>query len=160
MRALCCGLALAVLSGACASSNGLPNRTAAKVVLGAVVLGAAALAGVAAAKGNSIEKDLRTDLQGGALSGRDFASRDDDGRRWNRIARASAFVSGVALIGFGIVWEMGIGDRFQYGPTETGGIPTVSPIPAGPPPSPTPPISALPRPGERRLTAQRSATPR
>jgi hypothetical protein len=158
MRALCCGLALVVLSGGCASSNGLPNRTAAKVVLGVVVLGAAALAGVAATKGNSIEKDLRTDVQAGSLSGRDFAKRDDDGRSWNRVARASAFVSGVALLGFGIVWEMGVGDRFEFGPAETGGTPTVSPIPSGPPPPPTPPISALPRPGER--PAQRSATPR
>jgi hypothetical protein len=54
MRALCCGVALAVLSAGCASS-GLPNRTAAKVVLGVVVVGAAALVATSRGKGDCVE---------------------------------------------------------------------------------------------------------
>jgi hypothetical protein len=146
MRALSCALALALLSG-CAS-NGMPNRTAAKVVLGALVVGTASLAVAAAVKGNALEKDLRADVQNSTLTGRDFAKRDDEGRRWNRIGRASTFVCGLSLLGLAIVWEMGVGDRYQIGPREA---PAAQPV--------LPPAASLPVPGAR-AAAQRSATPR
>jgi hypothetical protein len=145
MRVLCCGVALAVLSAGCAS-NGVPNRTAAKVVLSVVVVGAAALVTTAVVKGNKVEGDLRNDLQGTAVSGRDFAKRDDEGRRWNRIARASGFVGALALIGLGIVWEMGVGDKVQMGPAES-------------PNAAMPPTAMLPLPGGKP-PAQSSATAR
>jgi hypothetical protein len=113
MRALCCGLAL-LLAGGCASTSGRPSHTMPKVILGVLLVGGAALAIGAAAKGQSIEDKLGTDYAGRDIGGREFASRDSEGQRWNRIARASTFVSGLALLGLGVIWEMSAGDRAQY----------------------------------------------
>jgi hypothetical protein len=110
-------MAVALLGAGCASGD-LPRRTAPKVILGALVLGGAALAVVAAVKSDAIEKDLREDYGRGGLSGRDFGTRDADGERWNRIGRASAFVGGLSLLGLGVLWEMSLSDRAGQGPAE------------------------------------------
>lgn len=136
VRTLGMGLILALLAGGCASNSGLPRRTVPKVILGALVLGGAALAVSAAIKSDGIEKDLREDYARGGLSGRDFADRDAEGERWNRIGRASAFVSGLSLLGLGILWEMSLSDRAGRDAVE-------APANAGPPIFPLSPPAAL-----------------
>jgi hypothetical protein len=116
MRALCLGLTL-LLVGGCASNEPLPHRTLPKVILGAVVVGAAGLAVGAAVKSRSIENSLANDYKARDISGSEFADRDSQGQRWNRIGRASAFVSGVALLGLGVLWEMSLSDHAQVEPT-------------------------------------------
>jgi hypothetical protein len=143
MRALCCGLVL-LLAGGCASSGNLPKRTWPKVVLGALVLGGAAVGIAAGVKGDNIEEELADDIRQREVSGREFASRDSDGERWNRIARASAFVSGLSLLALGILWEMSLADRAEAGldrpPVQQGPI---FPVPAA--------ALKLPPPGAQRL---------
>src|SRR4029079_13430995 len=107
MRALACGLVI-LLAGGCAS-----GRTAGKVVLGALVVGGAALAIGAAVKSSSIEKNLNNDYRGQPITGMQFAERDSDGQRWNRIGRAAAFVGGLSLLGLGVIWEMELADHGQ-----------------------------------------------
>ncbi len=115
MRTTCVVLACFLPVAGCASGRvaGMPNRSAARNVLIGVALGTAAIAIGSAVAGNSVESKLRDDLQAGNLSGREFADRDAEGRRWNRVARASAFASGIAVIGIGVVWEASLGDRRQ-----------------------------------------------
>jgi hypothetical protein len=105
MRALACGLVF-LLAGGCAS-----GRTAGKVVLGALVVGSAALAISAAVKSNSIESQLRDDYRTRDITGMEFAKRDSEGQRWNRIGRAATFVGGLSLLGLGVIWEMSLNDR-------------------------------------------------
>jgi len=105
MRALACGLVI-LLAGGCAS-----GRTAGKVVLGALVVGSAALAVSAAVKSNSIESKLNDDYRNRAITGMEFAQRDSDGQRWNRIGRAATFVGALSLLGLGVIWEMSLADR-------------------------------------------------
>jgi hypothetical protein len=112
MRALACGLVI-LLAGGCAS-----GRTAGKVVLGALVVGGAALAIGAAVKSNSIEKNLNDDYRGQTITGMQFADRDSDGQRWNRIGRAAAFVGGLSLLGLGVIWEMQLADKAQSEPAK------------------------------------------
>ena len=112
MRALACGLVI-LLAGGCAS-----GRTAGKVVLGALVVGGAALAIGAAVKSNSIEKNLNDDYRGQTITGMQFAERDSDGQRWNRIGRAAAFVGGLSLLGLGVIWEMQLADKAQSEPAK------------------------------------------
>lgn len=127
MRALSLTMALGLLLAGCASGD-LPRRTAPKVILGALVVGGAALAVVAAVKGNAIEKELRQDYAGGNLSGRDFGARDADGERWNRIGRASAFVGGLSLLGLGVLWEMSLSDRATAPAEAQGKPPLIFPV--------------------------------
>jgi hypothetical protein len=112
MRALACGLVF-LLAGGCAS-----GRTAGKVVLGALVVGSAALAIGAAVKSSSIESKLDDDYRNREITGMQFAERDSEGQRWNRIGRASAFVSGLSLLGLGIIWEMSLGDHASSEPAQ------------------------------------------
>jgi hypothetical protein len=128
MRALCCGLAL-LLAGGCASNGTIPSRTLPKVILGAVLVGTAGLAVGAAFKGRSVENSLANDYKQREISGSEFASRDADGRRWNRIGRASLFVSGLSLLGLGVLWEMSRADRAQAESTNPDQGPLL-PIPA------------------------------
>ncbi|HXU81352.1 MAG TPA: hypothetical protein VN914_08140 [Polyangia bacterium] len=107
MRALACGLVI-LLAGGCAS-----GRTAGKVVLGALVVGSAALAVGAAVKGNSIESKLGDDYRQREITGMEFATRDSEGQRWNRIGRAATFVGALSLLGLGVIWEMSLADRAQ-----------------------------------------------
>jgi hypothetical protein len=111
MRTLACGLVF-LLAGGCAS-----GRTAGKVVLGALVVGSAALAVGAAMKGNSIQSKLNDDYHSREITGMEFASRDSEGQRWNRIGRAATFVGGLSVLGLGVIWEMQQGDRAQAEPT-------------------------------------------
>ena len=112
MRALACGLVI-LLAGGCAS-----GRTAGKVVLGALVVGSAALAVGAAVKSNSIESKLADDYRTREITGSEFAKRDSDGQRWNRIGRAAAFVGGLSLLGLGVIWEMQLGDQARSEPAQ------------------------------------------
>jgi hypothetical protein len=112
MRALACGLVF-LLAGGCAS-----GRTAGKVVLGALVVGSAALAVGAAVKSNSIEKNLNDDYRSKEITGMEFAHRDSDGQRWNRIGRAAAFVGGMSLLGLGVLWEMSLADHAATEPAK------------------------------------------
>jgi hypothetical protein len=107
MRAFCCALVF-LFAGGCAS-----GRTAGKVVLGALVVGSAALAVGAAVKSESIETKLADDYRTREITGREFANRDAEGQRWNRISRASAFVGALSLLGLGVIWEMSLGDKAQ-----------------------------------------------
>lgn len=146
MRASALVLCLALASAGCAAnkSNGMPDRTVARNILIGVVAGSVAVAVGSAVAGKSVENGLRDDLARGDLSGTDFAHRDDQGRRWNRIARASLYVGGLAALGLGILWEMSAGDRLQVGPREQ--LP-----PPGPPSAALPP---LPPPTYRSATAR------
>jgi hypothetical protein len=110
MRALACGLVV-LLAGGCAS-----GRTAGKVVLGALVVGSAALAIGSAVKSRSIESNLNDDYLNRTITGMEFAKRDSDGQRWNRIGRAATFVGGLSLLGLGVIWEMSVADRAQSEP--------------------------------------------
>jgi hypothetical protein len=134
------GLVLAAATaGGCASSGqpttapGMPSRTAVRTLLAAVALGTAGLAVGAALKSEQIEKDLRAESQSRDLTGREFAARDAEGTRWNRIGRASTFVSALAVIGLGITFEMRSGDRIRHTPTPEGPPQVLPPVP--PPPS-------------------------
>ena len=110
MRALACGLVILLLGG-CAS-----GRTAGKVVLGALVVGSAALAVGAAMKGNNIQSKLGDDYRQREITGMEFATRDSEGQRWNRIGRAATFVGALSLLGLGVIWEMSQGDQAQSEP--------------------------------------------
>src|SRR4030095_3124403 len=97
--------------GGCAS-----GRTAGKVVLGALVVGSAALAVGAAVKGNSIESKLGDHYRHAELTGMEFTTRDSEGQRWNRIGRAATFVGALSLLGLGVIWEMSMGDDARSEP--------------------------------------------
>jgi hypothetical protein len=110
-RAFTAGLAFAVtlsaaLSGGCGSSR----ATARAVLVGVALVAGGAAIGSTVISSNK-EDSLRADAQTGSLSGRAFADRDAEGQRWNRAARASTFVAGIALVGLGVLWEMSLGDR-------------------------------------------------
>jgi hypothetical protein len=112
------GLVLALVGGGCARGPGVRSRGVAKGILIALTAAAAGGAAGAAAIGNNKEKELRDDLAVGGITGREFADRDLEGRRWNRAARGAAFLGGLALVGLVVVTQMGISDRYQYGPPE------------------------------------------
>jgi hypothetical protein len=136
MRALRGAVVLMLVAG-CATNGSLPRRTAPKVILGVLMVGSAALAVGAAIKSHSIENDLANDYKQREISGREFASRDSQGQRWNRIGRASAFVSGLSLLGLGVLWEMSKADEAQTEPSQPNQTP-LFPLPAA---------MTLPRPG-------------
>jgi hypothetical protein len=123
MRALCLGLVF-LLGAGCAS-----GRTAGKVVLGALVVGSAALAVGAAVKSNSIESKLADDYRTREITGSEFAKRDSDGQRWNRIGRAATFVGALSLLGLGVIWEMSMGDEARAQPARPDATP-IFPLPA------------------------------
>jgi hypothetical protein len=135
MRALC--VAMALLLAGCGSS-GIPHRTAPRVILGLIAAGGAAVAIGAGLKGNSIESKLKDDLAAGNVTGRQFASRDADGERWNRIGRGATFVSALAVLGLGVLWEMSMGDHSQYDAPKPAQQGPIFPVPA--------PSAALPAP--------------
>jgi hypothetical protein len=110
MRALACGLVF-LLAGGCAS-----GRTAGKVVLGALVVGSAALAVGAAVKGKDVQNKLADDYRQRDVTGMEFATRDSEGQRWNRIGRAATFVGALSLLGLGVIWEMQLNDQAQSEP--------------------------------------------
>jgi hypothetical protein len=114
-RAICLGTVLAFALAGCGTAS---NRAAAKTVLLALTVGTAAVAVGAAVKSGSIKDDLQKDVDAGNLTARQFIDRDADGNHWNRVSRAAAFGSAVFLLGVLAVWEMGAGDRVQYGPRE------------------------------------------
>lgn len=147
MRALCVALSL-LLIGGCASSSGssTPNRTAPAVILGVLLAGSAALAVTAAVKSKDLGRKLDDDVKGGSLDGTTFIERDKEGRRWNRIGRASAFVGGLAALGLAIVWEMGLG---QHADEQ---VPSPSPVAGGP--RAATPTSWLPAPSSRQVAAR------
>jgi hypothetical protein len=130
---------LALLSAGCGTGKGRPSRGLAVGLL----IGLTAVAGgatvYAAHKSEQKEKDLRNDVQSGNLSGRQFAERDDEGQKWNRTARATAFVGVLGVVGLIIVGEMMLADRNQYGPIEP---PASKPIIPGQ--NPEPPAAKLP----------------
>jgi hypothetical protein len=143
MRALCCGLVL-LLGGGCASSGG-HNRTVPGVILGALVVGSAALAISAAVKSDSIEQKLGDDYKSREVTGSEFASRDSQGQRWNRISRAAAFVGGLSVLGLGILWEMSLSDKAESQPTKANDAPIFPVRPTG---------SVSLRPGQMSATAR------
>jgi hypothetical protein len=115
-------------------------------VAAGLLLGVTAIAAggtIAAANvANKKEEDLRKDVDAGNLTGRQFAERDEEGKRWNRYARASAFVAGLSLVGLLIVGEMALADHHQYGE-----LPPPNAKPIIPGQSPQPPAGKLPLPG-------------
>jgi len=129
MRAICLGLVFLFTAG-CAS-----GRTAGKVVLGALVVGSAALAVGAAVKGDSVESKLADDYRQREITGSEFASRDSEGQRWNRIGRAATFVGALSLLGLGVIWEMSMGDRAQAEPAQPSTAP-IFPVPTAQSPLP------------------------
>jgi hypothetical protein len=123
MRALCVGL-VCLLGAGCAS-----GRTAGKVVLGALVVGSAGLAVGAAVKSESVQTKLADDYRTREITGDEFANRDAEGQRWNRIGRAATFVGGLSLLGLIVIWEMSMGDRAQSEPAKPSADP-IFPLPA------------------------------
>ncbi len=119
VRGTCLLLAATLVSG-CASggqqggSSG-SGRTIARNILIGLAVGTAAVAVGSAFAARSAENSLRDDAEAGTITGREFADRDATGLRWNRITRASFFLSGLSIIGTGVVWEMGEGVRVQTG---------------------------------------------
>jgi hypothetical protein len=131
------GLMVALLAGGCSSSPGVRSRSLAKGLLVTLALAATAGAAGAAVVSQNREKSLRDDVEMGLVSGREFADRDAEGKRWNRLGRGSVLVGGLAIVGLVIAWQMGLGDHYQFGPLEP-------PAPAVPPPRPAAPSSAGP----------------
>jgi hypothetical protein len=128
-RGLCAALSLVLVAGC-----GTGSHVTARSLLIALTAGTAALAVGGAVKSKSIGNDLKRDLDSGQLTGQEFADRDASGTRWNRISRAAAFSSVVFLLGLGVVWQMGWGDRIQTGPRER--TPADDPGPIFPPGEP------------------------
>lgn len=128
MRTLALTLALVMAAG-CGTAGPNNNRRLARNIL----IGTTVLAGASAIASGVIseqkESDLRDDLQAGTLTGAEFAIRDDDGRKWNRIGRASIFLAGLSLVGLGILWEMSLTDRLEQAPAMPGDL---VPLPASP----------------------------
>ena len=112
------GLVVTLLAAGCGSGPGVRNRSVAKGLLVALTLAAAGGAVGSAVLSERKEKSLRDDVEMGLVSGRQFADRDAEGKRWNRTARASVLVGGLAIVGLVIAWQMGLGDRYQFGPPE------------------------------------------
>jgi hypothetical protein len=136
-RVVTAGLALALcaaLAGGCGSSR----ATARAVLVGVALIAGGTAIGSAVVSSNK-EDSLRNDAQTGSLSGRAFADRDSEGQRWNRAARASVFVAGLALVGLGISWEMGLGDHAMAEPSAS-----LPPAAGLPPAGGLPPVGALP----------------
>lgn len=114
---------LAALVCAGCGSAGAGRATARNLLLAAAVVSAGVAVGAAVASENT-EKKLRDDLAGGQLTGPQFTDRDDEGRRWNRISRASVFVAGLSLLGLGIWWQAGKAERWES-PSVAGATPLV-----------------------------------
>ena len=130
---------LALLSAGCGTGKGRPSRGLAVGLLVGLTAVAGGATVYAARMSEQKEKDLRNDVQTGNLSGRQFAERDDEGQKWNRTARATAFVGVLGVVGLIIVGEMMLADRNQYGPIEP---PASKPIIPGQ--NPEPPAGKLP----------------
>jgi hypothetical protein len=104
-------LLAAVATGGCGTAGRQGERAVARTLLvGAMIAAGGTAAGAAVVSGNK-ESDLRALANAGSLTGRQFAERDSEGQRWNRIARGSAFVAGLAVVGLAILWEMTAGER-------------------------------------------------
>jgi hypothetical protein len=129
-----------LLSAGCGTGKNRPSRAlAAGLLLGLTAVAAGGTV-YAARMSDQKEKDLRDDVQSGNLSGRQFAERDEEGEKWNRTARASAFVGVVGVVGLIIVGEMMLADGYEYGPIKP---PTSKPIIPGETPDP-PPTAKIP----------------
>jgi hypothetical protein len=140
MRIAALATAATLLVGCASGGNGgARGRAAARNVLIAAVVGTAAVSVAAAFRSEAREKELQEDLRDGGLSGRDYIDRDKEGQRWNRLARGSLFLSGVSLLGLGLVWERAQSDAAAEGP------PISSPLdrPGGPPPPVGPPLPGV-----------------
>jgi hypothetical protein len=131
MRAVLWVLAPLFLLMGCASEGAKGRSSARHLLLGLAAASAAGVVG-AAVISDQKEKSLQQDVQAGTLTGRQFADRDAEGRRWNRIGRASAFVGVLSLVGLGILWQMDIADRVQEAATEP--TPGGDAVPLLPPP--------------------------
>jgi hypothetical protein len=148
MRALCLALALSLAAG-CASGGNRPKRTVPAVILGVLMVGGGAVAVGAAAKSQSIEKKLGDDYNQRDIGGREFASRDAEGQRWNRVARGATFVSALSLLGLAVLCEMAAGDRAQYeAPKPPSNAPIYNPS--------LPPAAAFPAPAPNHMSATAS----
>jgi hypothetical protein len=99
------------LSGACASGNGGRNHTSTKRALLGAFVATAGVGTAAAIVGERKERSLRDDIAAGTVSGTEYASRDLTGKRWNRLSRASFYVSGLMLLGLGVVYQSELGVR-------------------------------------------------
>jgi hypothetical protein len=132
---------MALLIGGCSRAPGVRSRGLARGILLAVAAAAAGGAVGAAVISDKKEKTLRDDLAGGSLNGRTFAVRDDEGKRWNRMGRASVLVGGLAVVGLVITWQMGLADHYQYGPAESPKNPPIFPAGAPGAAAPRPPQS-------------------
>jgi hypothetical protein len=146
--ALCTALALlAALTAGCGTGKGRPSRG----IAAGLLIGLTAVAGGAtiysAKVSDQKQKDLERDVQAGSLTGRQFATRDQEGQRWNRAARASAFVGILGVVGLVIVGEMMLADQNQYGPVEP---PAEKPIIPGASPERPAAAAALPLPPRAR----------
>jgi hypothetical protein len=118
-RATALLVVLVMASAGCGNSGaGVRNRSLATGLLIGLFAVAAGSTAATAVMGNNKEKALREDVEAGKLDGRQFAERDAEGKRWNRAARASVFVGGLALVGLVLVGEMRLADRNQLGPIE------------------------------------------
>ena len=87
------------------------------------------------------------EIKKGDLTRDQFFDKDDAGQRWNRVGRGSAFVTGLCLLGLGVLWEVGQGDRALTRPT-----PADPPVPVFPVPGQggaTPPAQLPPAPPAR-----------
>ncbi len=147
MRATSLLLILALGSGACASggSSSSGRDTVKKVLIG-IAVGSAALAIGSAVGGHAAQNSLQDDLVSKPLSGSDYVSADEAGIRWNRMARASLFVSGLSLIGMGVLWEAGVGDAIRQGSIEhrpAGNEKPIFPVPGASSSGRVPTVSGL-----------------
>jgi hypothetical protein len=116
--AICLVALLGALAAGCGTSKGRPSRgLAVGLLVGLTAVGAGGTVYAASVSAKK-EKDLRDDVQTGNLTGRQFAERDEQGQKWNRAARASAFVGVLGVVGLIIVGEMILADGNQFGPQE------------------------------------------
>ena len=130
-------VAAAVLAAGCGTaSRGRGRGVAAGLLIGLATVAIGSTVATAVVS-NDKEDKLREDVQAGTLSGREFAERDEEGKRWNRAARASAFVAGVAVVGLLILGEVTWADQYEYGPVTP---PASKPIIPGLNPEPPPTV--------------------
>jgi hypothetical protein len=163
-------LSMLLATGCASSETGLVSEasrsTAVKVLIG-VALGTAAVALGAGLAGRSVKNGLADDVQAGAVTADEFNDKDAKGERWNRVMRSSLFVTGLSIIGLGVVWEMGEGAAMRRERTTAnleppgGSRPPAMGHPSGASLLPPTPVTRAERsPSGFDVTAQSSATAR